>query len=329
MARTPTPAGLVEHRLKLQHLNVAMAVAQWGSMGKAAKQLAVSQPVVSKAIADLEHLLGVRLFDRSPQGVEPTLYCRALLKRSVAIFDDVRTSIEEIRFLADPIAGELRIGSTEPLLAGLVIATMERLWQKHPRIALRALQADSATLINRELPERRIELAVIPVMALPLRGDLDATPLYSDSWHVVAGASSPWARRKRIDLAELADAFWCGTPLETSIGSLLIDAFRAKRLEPPRLTVSSVMSPLVVARLLESDRFVALISDSLLNFFYANRLSIKRLPVELQSPSFSVVVVSLKGRTVSPVAQLFTQQDQRLGDQLSKLRKGEMRKALD
>ena len=180
MARKPTSTDIVSHRLKLQHLNVAMAVAQWGSMGKAAKQLAVSQPVVSKVIADLEHLLGVRLFDRSPQGVVPTLYCRALLKRSVAIFDDVRTSIEEIRFLADPIAGELRIGSTEPLLAGLVTATMERLWQKYPHIALRALQADSVTLLNRELPERRIELAVIPVMSLPLRDDLDATLLYRE-----------------------------------------------------------------------------------------------------------------------------------------------------
>jgi len=145
----------------------------------------------------------------------------------------------------------------------------------------------------------------------------------------VAGTGSPWTRRKKIELAELTGEFWCATPLETSIGSLLIDAFRAKGLEPPRLTVSSVMSPLVVARLLQNDRFVSVISDSLLNFFYANRLSIKRLPVELQSPSFSVVVVSLKGRTVSPVAQLFTQQAQRLGDQLSKLRKGEMRKALD
>src|SRR5262245_17354190 len=110
MARTPVPTDTAGHRLKLQHLRLAMAVAQWKSMGKAAKKLGVSQPVVSKAIADLEHLLGVRLFDRSPQGVEPTLYCRALLKRSVAIFDDVRASIEEIRFLADPIAGELRIG---------------------------------------------------------------------------------------------------------------------------------------------------------------------------------------------------------------------------
>ena len=321
MARTPTPAGLVEHRLKLQHLNVAMAVAQWGSMGKAAKQLAVSQPVVSKAIADLEHLLGVRLFDRSPQGVEPTLYCRALLKRSVAIFDDVRTSIEEIRFLANPVAGELRIGSTEPLLAGLVTATMERLWQKHPGIALRALQADSATLINRDLAERRIELAVIPVTTLPLpRDDLEATLLFHDFWHVVAGARSPWGRRKKIELAELTGEFWCATPFETAIGSLLIGAFRAKGLAPPRLTVSSVMSPLVVARLLENDRFIAVISDSLLKFFYANRLSIKRLPVDLQSPSFGVAVVTLRGRTVSPVAQLFTEYAKGVAAQLTKLR---------
>jgi DNA-binding transcriptional LysR family regulator len=324
MANKPMPADIVGHRLKLQHLKVAMAVAQFGSMGKAAKQLAVSQPVVSKTVADLERLLGVRLFDRSPQGVEPTLYCRALLKRSVAIFDDVRTSVEEIRFLADPIAGELRIGSTEPLMAGLVTTTMERLWQKHPRIALRALQADTATLINRELPERRIELAVIPMTTLPLpRDDLDATLLYCDFFHVVAGTGSAWARRKKIDLTELTGEFWCATPLETANGSLLIDAFRAKGLEPPRLTVSSVMSPLVVARLLENDRFIAVISDSLLNFFYANRLSIKRLPVELQNTSFSVAIVTLKGRTVSPVAQLFTKHARGIATELLKSRKRE------
>src|SRR3974390_3125541 len=56
---------LVGHRLKLQHLKVVMAVAEWGSMQKAAKQLAISQPVVSKVVAEVETLLGVPLFDRS------------------------------------------------------------------------------------------------------------------------------------------------------------------------------------------------------------------------------------------------------------------------
>lgn len=322
MTRKSKPVDIVGRRLKLQHLHVALAVARTKSMGKAARQLAVSQPVISRVIADLERLLEVRLFDRSPQGVEPTLYCRALLKRSVAIFDEVRTGVEEIRFLADPIAGELRIGSTEPLLAGLVTATMERLWRIYPRISLCAVQSDSATLISRELPERRIELAVIPLTSLPLRDDLDATLLYRDIWHVVAGAGSSWARRKTLSLAALSDAAWCATPLETAIGSLLIDAFRAEGLEPPRLTVSSVMSPPVVARLLENDRFVAVMPDSLLNYFYANRLAIKRLPIDLRSPPFSIAVVTLKGRTISPVAQLFAEHARSIGAELAKLQAG-------
>src|ERR1700759_359335 len=123
---------LVGQRIKLQQLKVGMAVAEWGSMAKAAKHLAISQPVVSKVIADLEDLLGVRLFDRSPQGVEPTPYGRALLKRSITIFDDLRTSVDEIKFMADPTAGELRLGSTEPMLAGLGRAIMERLWHRDP-----------------------------------------------------------------------------------------------------------------------------------------------------------------------------------------------------
>jgi DNA-binding transcriptional LysR family regulator len=73
-------ADRIGHRLKLRDLHIFMTVAQQGSMGKAARQLSVSQPVVSKAIADMEHMLKVRLLDRTPSGAEPTLYGRALLK---------------------------------------------------------------------------------------------------------------------------------------------------------------------------------------------------------------------------------------------------------
>jgi DNA-binding transcriptional LysR family regulator len=170
---------LVGHRLKLQHLKVVMAVAEWGSMQKAAKQLAISQPVVSKVIADIESVLGVRLFDRSPQGVEPTSYGRALLKGGVAVFDELRTSLDEIRFLSDPTAGELRIGSTEPILAGLGAAVIERVSQQCPRIDFRVVQADTAVLLGRELPERRIELAIVPLVSKVADEDhLEATVLF-------------------------------------------------------------------------------------------------------------------------------------------------------
>src|SRR5713226_4903034 len=110
----------VGRRLKLRDLHILLTVANSGSMGKAASDLAVSQPAISRAIADLEYSLGVRLLDRGPQGIEPTMYGRALLKWGTAVFDDLRQGVNEIECLADPTAGELTIGCTEPLAAGFV-----------------------------------------------------------------------------------------------------------------------------------------------------------------------------------------------------------------
>src|SRR5262245_61308863 len=70
----------VSHRLKLRDLRLLLSVMESGSMAKAAAHLNLTQSGVSKAIGDLEHTLGVRLFDRTARGVEPTLYGHALRK---------------------------------------------------------------------------------------------------------------------------------------------------------------------------------------------------------------------------------------------------------
>jgi DNA-binding transcriptional LysR family regulator len=292
---------LIGHRLKLQHLKVVMAVAEWGSMAKAAKHLAISQPVVSKVIADLEDVLGVRLFDRSSRGVEPTPYGRALLKRSIAIFDDLRTSVDEIKFMADPTAGELRIGSTEPLLAGLGAAVMERLWQQYPRINFQVVEADSATLLNRDLPERRIELAIVPLLRTSVSDDLEAAILFQDHLRLVVGMKSRWAHRRRVALAELIDEPWCVAP--SAIGSLIADAFLASGLKMPRIAMTTTNAHLLF-QLLESGRFVGHFGDRLLHF-YMKRFALKKLPIELPIQPFAVAIITLKNRTISPVAQLF------------------------
>jgi DNA-binding transcriptional LysR family regulator len=79
----------VGRRLKLRHLRIFSAVVARGSMARAAAQLRLSQPTVSEVIAELEDTFGVRLLDRSSQGVTPTVYGRALLKRSIAALDEL------------------------------------------------------------------------------------------------------------------------------------------------------------------------------------------------------------------------------------------------
>jgi DNA-binding transcriptional LysR family regulator len=74
----------IGRRLKLRDLNIFLAVVKERSMSKAGAVLAISQPAISKAIADMEYTLGAPLFDRTPHGIEPTLYGRALMKCAIS-----------------------------------------------------------------------------------------------------------------------------------------------------------------------------------------------------------------------------------------------------
>src|SRR6516164_9218697 len=95
---TMDDAERIERRLKLHDLRVLMSVVEGGSMSKAAESLATSQPAVSRAIADLEYSLGVRLLDRGPRGVVPTPYGDALINRGIAIFDELKQGVQDIEF---------------------------------------------------------------------------------------------------------------------------------------------------------------------------------------------------------------------------------------
>jgi DNA-binding transcriptional LysR family regulator len=136
----------IGRRLKLQDLHVLMTVVHAGSMGKAARRLNSTQPNVSRSISELEHAFGVRLLDRHRQGIEPTAYGRALLDGGVAAFDELRQAVKNIEFLADPTAGEVRIGSAPPLAANFVSAVIDRVSRRHPRVVFHLMASPSETL---------------------------------------------------------------------------------------------------------------------------------------------------------------------------------------
>src|SRR5882757_2571608 len=145
--------GQIGRRLKLRQLEILAAVLDCGTMGKAAERLAISQPVISKAIVDLERTLGVRLLDRSARGVEATAYGRTLLKWSVAVFDNLRQGMKEIEFLSDPTAGHLRIGCGGAMIDGILPVILIRLRRRQPRLTFEVTQANTGEVLDRELRE--------------------------------------------------------------------------------------------------------------------------------------------------------------------------------
>src|SRR5262249_2655899 len=162
--------------------------------------LNTTQPAISKSIAELERAMGVRLLDRHAQGVEPTSCGRALLAGGAAVFDDLRQAVKNVEFLADPTAGEVRIGSSTFLAATFVSTIIKRLSQRYPRIVFHlATETDS---LQRELSERNVDLLIARRSRLFTDENFGFEILYDDSYVVVAGERSPWVRRRSIALGE-------------------------------------------------------------------------------------------------------------------------------
>jgi DNA-binding transcriptional LysR family regulator len=289
-------------RMKLQDLHVLMTVVQAGSMGKAAQILNTTQPNVSRSIGELEHALGVRLLDRHRQGIEPTEYGRALLDCGVAVFDDLRQGVKNIMFLADPRAGELRIGTTTFLAASFVSALVDRLSRRYPRIVFHLVTGYTETL-HRELAERNVDLLIVRGSGPVADPRYEFEFLFDDSYVVAAGAQNQWVRRRRIEIAELANELWVLPPPDSVIGSVVMDAFRASGLDYPRVSVVTDCPHMRIS-LLATGRFVTIFPASAFRFL-AKRSELKVLPVELPMARRPNGIVTLKNRALSPVAQIF------------------------
>jgi DNA-binding transcriptional LysR family regulator len=292
----------VGRRLKLRHMEILMAVVETGSMAKAGTRLSISQPAISRAIAEMEHTLGVPIFDRGPKGVEPTQYGRALLKRGVAAFDEIAQAVKDIDFLADPSAGELWIGTTPGLAEGVVLAVIDRLSRQYPRIVVHIVQGGLLTQ-HEALRQRRIEFGFGGTTEPVSEDDIDAETLYEEPLIVVAALENPWARRRKIKLAEVVNEPWTWPAAGTVIDLLVTEAFRANGVDPPRATIYADAYSLRI-RLAATGRFLAIVPASIMRFPGTPAL-IKVLPVELPTTRRKIGIITLKKRTLSPLAELF------------------------
>jgi DNA-binding transcriptional LysR family regulator len=304
MARKIDWESQVGRRLKLRDLHVFFTVVQRGSMAKAAAQLGVSQPAVSELIAALEHTVGARLLDRKPQGVEPTIYGHALLKRSLAAFDELKQGIRDIEFLADPTAGEVRIGCPESTASALLPPIIQKFSRQYPRVVLHVEQLVTSTLELPALRERSLDV-VIAHLVRPLeqkeRDDLHVQTLYDDHSVVVAGKRSPWARRSKVDLAELINESWILPPPNSWNHMIVAEAFRARGLEMPKACLTT-LSVHLRAGFLAIGPYITVLPNSVLR---VNRFPLKILPINLPVQPWPIVIITLKNRTLSPIVQIF------------------------
>lgn len=290
-------------------------------MAKAAAHLNLTQPAVSKAISELERTLGVRLIDRSRQGIEPTDHGRALIKRGIAIFDELRQGVNELESLSDPAVGEVRVAASVPMAAGLLPVIIGRFSRQYPRITIYAREVligalESETPPYRDLYERTVDLVLGPVIRRNVRPDLNVEVLFDDPAVVACGKQNGWARRRAMSLLELADEPWCLPPSDSIAGRRCVEIFRASGMDVPRRNVTSASVHLQLG-LLTTQRYLTIFPGSLMHFS-ARRFGLKRLPINLAARPLAIGILTLKDRTRTRATQLFMQVAQEVAQQLTK-----------
>ena len=296
----------IGRRVRLRDLHVLFAVVQHGSMAKAGAHLGMSQSAVSQAIAALEDALGVPLLDRTPRGAELTLYGAALIRRGQAAFDELRSGIKDIEFLMDPQVGEVRIACTESIAAGVLPSVIERFSLRYPRVKLHVFQTTTHLTGFAALHERKADVALtLPRRAFEedLAEQLQAEVLFYDRICLAAAMRGPWARRRSIDLADLAGAHLISPAADTPGGAAVIEAFRAAGLPEPQVSVTT-LSVHLRSILSMRGRFIAVLPVSILRF-NPGLYSLKELPFDLPMPQAPALIVTPKNRTLSPPVERF------------------------
>lgn len=299
---TTNAVDAIARRVTLRELRLLLAVARSGSILKAAQEAGLTQPAVSRSVADLEKLLGVRLFDRTNRGVEATPQGRIMLRRAAGVFGELRQALEELQFLANPQAGELRIGGSPLMCGGLLSHAIRLMERETPGVRFHVAELDAERLAG-GIRDRSIDASLSRKPALA-DAEVLFEELFEDRLFVVVGAHHPLATRRTISLEELAGQRWVLPPALSPVNRQVQSIFEGSG-KPPLQTVVTAMSVLMRYELLRTGRYVTVLHGSILRFGNAPGF-VRLLPIEVPG-GLSIGLMAGKNRTLPPVAETFLQ----------------------
>jgi DNA-binding transcriptional LysR family regulator len=286
--------------LKMSELRVFAAVMEHRSFRKAAAVLHLSQPAVTKAIAGLEELLGVQLFDRTSHGVEPTVHGLSFAPRAVAIFDELRRAAQDLALVTRGEQGILRVGILPmPAIPFLPVA-VRGLADAHREVLVTVVEARETELMDRLL-KRDIEVAILRLALIDPGDDMRVDRLFDERLCVIAAKEHPLAALPQLTWPQLLRERWVMPPADCIFYEHVLRTLDRAGLPMPRHVIEAFSIHI---------QFGMVLHAGMLSFgmrsqvdFAPGKQFLVRLPFELPSPASRVAAVSLRSHAPSPLAQ--------------------------
>lgn len=240
-----------------------LAIYELRSFGRAAERLHITQPALTKSIQQLEEELGVQLFERSAQGVTPTIYGEALSIHAKVIEAEFKNASREIATLSGAIKGELTIGVTPSVATDIIPKAFLKLQEERPQIQLTVLEG----LMEQHVPALRrgeIDLVVGGWVREP-HPDLASARLIRDEVLIFSGDDHPLAEMDEVPWQALFDYPWILPPTSQFWMQTLEEEFAKRGYQMPTSAATSNSPGFIRSMLLRNLYLSALPARLLIN----------------------------------------------------------------
>jgi LysR family pca operon transcriptional activator len=194
---------LLQQRLRIRQLRVAVAIAEHGSVLKAAQSLGLTQPATTRSLLDLEDYLGVRIFNRLPRGVSVTRHGEPVLARARRILSEVDRIPDDLALIETGLAQTVIIGVLPSAATGLLPQVLSRFQGEHPEIVVQVVEGRTHELLAL-LASGKVDLILGQLYEPAVHDSFHREPLYHEPLAILGREGHPIFLRKRIEARQLS-----------------------------------------------------------------------------------------------------------------------------
>lgn len=297
----PTLPSIIS-RLRLKQLRLLIALADYGSLINAANHVHMTQPGATKALKEIESVIGSVLFARSNRGIEPNALGHCVVRYARLILTDLSHLRDELLGILQGHGGRLAVGTIMGAVPFLTKA-LSRLWQKQPTVSVQIVEDNSAKLLEL-LDQGRLDIAICRISVSENPDLYRAVGVRDEALAVVANLDHPLADAKALNLVDLACYRWVVCAANMPMRLLLEREFHEAGIPFPASPIETT-SVLAILSLLQLDRsIVALLPIDVAKMCEKFGL-VKLLPITMHSQSEPYFMVTRLDRALTPVTELF------------------------
>jgi DNA-binding transcriptional LysR family regulator len=284
----------------MRHLVLLAELGRHGSILHAAEAAHLTQPAASKLLAELEHALGVLLFERLPRGVQATRYGEVMVRRAGAALAEMDAAHQEVMVLQSGLSGRVEVGTVMTPATGLLPEAIKRLKQTHAGVQV-SVTVDTSKLLIQQLRAGELDLVIGRILDAESAAELHFEPITDEPHSLIARAGHPLTGRSDLRLEELVRGAWIMPTYGSILRDRLTALFLSHGLDQPSETVETSALPVITNLLIGSDMVVALPQELVQPYLDAGLLAV--LPFELGLRMDVYGIVTRKRHQLSPGAE--------------------------